>query len=260
MIDIQKNRLELQDVCLSYPIVHSDSYSLKRWMSRGFDTSKNFETEFDALKNLTLTIKDGERVGLIGLNGAGKTTLLKAISGIYKPRSGIMNIHGKVSSILDFATGFEAEMTGVENIYIRGLLLGMDPDMIRQKTEDIIKFSELGDHVYQPVRTYSAGMFIRLAFATTTSIDPDILIMDEVVGAGDASFQEKAEKRLRNLITRGNVVIMSSHSMGMIEEFCNRVIWLEKGVVMADGATKDVIKAYLASVHQPLIATVQVVA
>lgn len=250
MITQNQNRIEIENMCLSYPIVHSDSYSLKRWMSRGFDMKENFETEFDALKNLNLTIKNGERVGLIGLNGAGKTTLLKAITGIYKPRSGRLDIHGNVSSILDFATGFEGEMTGVENIYIRGLLLGMDPETIRKKTEDIIKFSELGDHVYQPVRTYSAGMFIRLAFATTTSIDPDILVMDEVVGAGDASFQEKAEKRLRDLITRGNVVIMSSHSMGMIEEFCTRVIWLEKGVVMADGETKDVIKAYLASVHQ----------
>ena len=241
--------IDLKNICLSYPLVHSDSYSLKRWMARGFDTKTNFETEFDALKDLNLSIHNGERVGLIGLNGAGKTTLLKAISGIYKPRSGEMKINGQVSSILDFATGFEGEMTGVENIYIRGLLLGMDPETIRKKTEDIIKFSELGDHVYQPVRTYSAGMFIRLAFATTTSIEPDILVMDEVVGAGDASFQEKAERRLRDLITRGNIVIMSSHSMGMIEEFCNRVIWLEKGVVMGDGPTKDVIKAYLSSVH-----------
>ncbi len=244
------NRIELKNVFLSYPLVHSDSYSLKRWMSRGFDTKTNFEEEFDALKDLNLTIKDGERVGLIGLNGAGKTTLMKTISGIYKPRSGEMNIHGRVSSILDFATGFEGEMTGVENIYIRGLLLGMDPETILRKTEEIIKFSELGDHVYQPVRTYSAGMFIRLAFATTTSIDPDILVMDEVVGAGDASFQDKAEKRLRNLIERGNVVVMSSHSMGMIKEFCNRVIWLERGVVMNDGPTDEVIDSYISSVHK----------
>ncbi len=244
------NRIELKDVFLSYPLVHSDSYSLKRWMSRGFDTKTNFEEEYDALKNLNLSIKDGERVGLIGLNGAGKTTLLKTISGIYKPRSGVLNINGRVSSILDFATGFEGEMTGVENIYIRGLLLGMDPETIKRKTEDIIKFSELGDHIYQPVRTYSAGMFIRLAFATTTSIDPDILVMDEVVGAGDASFQDKAEKRLRNLIERGNVVVMSSHSMDMIKEFCNRVIWLEKGVVMNDGPTNEVIDHYIQSVHK----------
>lgn len=242
-------KIELKNICLSYPLVHSDSYSLKRWMARGFDTKTNFETEYDALKDLTLTINNGERVGLIGLNGAGKTTLLKAISGIYKPRSGEMNITGHVSSILDFATGFESEMTGVENIYIRGLLLGMDPDTIRRKTEDIIKFSELGDHVYQPVRTYSAGMFIRLAFATTTSIDPEILVMDEVVGAGDASFQEKAEKRLRDLITRGNIVMMSSHSMDMVREFCTRVIWLQKGVVMADGPTDDVLELYLNAVH-----------
>jgi ABC-type polysaccharide/polyol phosphate transport system ATPase subunit len=198
-----------------------------------------------ALDRVSFEMRDGERIGLIGHNGAGKSTLLRVASGIYSPTQGAVTQNGRVSPLLDFGTGFEMELTGLENIELRSLILGMTPKEVASKQQEIAEFSGLGEFLFQPVRTYSAGMFIRLAFAIATSIEPEILILDEVVGAGDADFVNKANQRMRDMVKRGRALILASHSIGALHEFCDRVIWIERGVIVADGPTEAVCGMYM---------------
>ncbi len=182
---------------------------------------------------------------MIGSNGAGKSTLLKAIAGILSPSSGEINILGQLSTLLDFATGFEMEMTGYDNIIIRGLLLGMTLEEITSKRDEIARFADLGDFINQPLKTYSSGMFVRLAFAVATSIKPDVLIIDEIVGAGDASFADKANDRMMSMLEHGNIIIMATHSPDLALKICNRGIWLDKGKIKMDGPIDTVLNKYL---------------
>lgn len=198
-----------------------------------------------ALDNINLSIGQGERVGVIGLNGAGKSTLLKLMAGIYPPTSGKVNVIGHVCPMFEFATGFEMHQTGWDNIRIRALLLGMQPDEVEEKIHKIAEFTELGEFLNYPVRTYSAGMFIRLAFAVSTSINPEILLLDEVVGAGDMNFAAKAKDRMFEFMQNGKILVFTSHSMELIREYCDRVIWIKRGVVVEDGNASSVISDYL---------------
>ncbi|MER8810193.1 ABC transporter ATP-binding protein [Mesorhizobium australicum] len=198
----------------------------------------------DALKGVTAVIEQGERVGLIGLNGAGKSTLLKVMAGIYMPTSGVAETEGHICPMFEFATGFEMHQTGRDNIRIRGLLLGMTPDEIEAKLPEIEEFTELGEFLSYPVRTYSAGMFIRLAFAVSTSINPEILLIDEVMGAGDIKFANKARNRMFEFMEQGKILVFSSHNFDLIRSFCSRTIWLDKGSVVMDGGTEEVIHNY----------------
>lgn len=197
-----------------------------------------------ALNDINLDIGNGERVGVIGLNGAGKSTLLKLIAGIYPPTSGSVNVVGHVCPMFEFATGFEMHQTGWDNIRIRALLLGMQPDEVEEKINKIAEFTELGEFLDYPVRTYSSGMFIRLAFAVSTSINPEILLLDEVVGAGDMNFAAKAKSRMLEFMQNGKILVFTSHSMDLIREYCDRVIWVKSGSIVFDGATDDVINEY----------------
>lgn len=197
-----------------------------------------------AIKNMNLEIKDGERVTIIGHNGAGKSTFLKIISGIYPPTSGELRVEGRISSMFELATGFEMEQSGLDNIYLRGLMLGESPKQIKEKMRGIAEFSELGDFLNMPVKYYSSGMFIRLAFSVSTAINPEILLLDEVVGAGDAAFIAKANKRMKELISSSRIMILVTHSMKDAVELGNRTIWLERGEVIMDGAPESVVKAY----------------
>ncbi len=224
----------MKDVNVHYPI--NQSKSLK-----DFFVKPNMIT---ALNNVNLRIKRGERVGLIGLNGAGKSTLLKVMAQIYRPTRGICITQGNICPLFEFATGFEMDLTGWHNIRIRGMLLGMSRNELDEKIKEIAQFTELGDFLNYPVRTYSAGMFIRLAFAVSTAIDPEILLLDEVMGAGDAAFAKKAQDRINQFIDKGQIMIFSSHSFDLLQKFCERTIWLQKGVVMADGPTEAVWKEY----------------
>ncbi|RWN30813.1 MAG: ABC transporter ATP-binding protein [Mesorhizobium sp.] len=198
----------------------------------------------EALNDVTVAIQQGERVGLIGLNGAGKSTLLKVMAGIYMPTSGIAETEGHVCPMFEFATGFEMHQTGRDNIRIRGLLLGMTSDEIEAKLPEIEEFTELGEFLKYPVRTYSAGMFIRLAFAVSTSINPEILLIDEVMGAGDIRFAKKAKNRMFEFMEQGKILVFSSHNFDLLKSFCARTIWLEKGRIVMDGGTEDVIAKY----------------
>ena len=183
----------------------------------------------NALKDITLSIRDGDRIGLIGHNGSGKSTFLRLLARIYEPLSGDIQINGCVSPLLDIMQGIEAELTGYENILTRGTILGLTRKQIREKTQEIIELSGLGDYLAMPLRTYSSGMKVRLAFSISTSIDPDILLIDEVFGAGDAGFMDKARKKMVSLLNQSSIVVMATHSDELIQEFCNKALLMEGG-------------------------------
>ena len=205
-----------------------------------------------ALDSISFVIRGGERVGIIGPNGAGKSTLLKLLARIYPPQKGGVRVEGHVCPLFEFATGFEMEATGWDNIRTRALLLGMSSKEIEDKIEEIASFTGLEDFLDIPVRCYSSGMLLRLAFATSTAVNPEILLLDEVMAAGDASFLARAKARMENLIDRAHIVVFASHSLGMLPSFCERTIWLDHGRIIQDGPTEQVIRAYEASInHEP---------
>jgi len=197
-----------------------------------------------AIKDMNLLIKDGERLAIIGNNGAGKSSFLKMISGIYPPTSGNLIVDGRISSMFELSTGFEMEQNGWDNIYLRGLMLGETPASIKMKMKEIADFSELGDFLNMPVKYYSSGMFVRLAFSVSTAIKPDILLLDEVVAAGDAGFIKKATLRMKEMMEISKIMVLVTHGMQSAIEMCNRCIWLERGNIVMDGTPEEVTKAY----------------
>lgn len=213
-----------------------------------------------ALRQVSLTIRAGERVGLIGLNGAGKSTLLKVMARIYPPVGGEARVVGRICPLFEFVTGFEMEASGWENIRTRALLLRMSPREIERKLDEIGSFTGLGDFLDLPVRCYSSGMLLRLAFAASTAVDPEILLLDEVMAAGDADFIERARARINGVMERASIVVFASHSPDLLMEFCSRTIWLDHGRVAADGSTAEVLGAYAASVREGREAVTAVVA
>lgn len=242
---VMTKAIELHNVSIDYPIQHEDGYSFKNSLINFYAKAKKPKVDFfRALNSVSLNINKGEKIGIIGLNGAGKSTLLRVMSGIFLPSEGRITIHGNVSPLLDFATGFESHLTGIDNIIIRLMLLGLSKEKAIEKIPEIIEFTELGDFIYQPVRTYSSGMFIRLAFAVSTSINPEILVADEIIGAGDAQFAAKARLRLTSFLSQDSTTILSSHSMELLHEFCYRVIWLHHGEIIDDGPTESILNKY----------------
>ncbi len=197
-----------------------------------------------ALRGITLNVADGERVGVIGGNGSGKTTLLRVLSGVYAPTSGVATIDGHASSLIDLTMGMDPEATGYENIVMRGIMLGLSRKEANGLIDDVAAFSQLGEYLALPIRTYSSGMLLRLAFAVCTSVNSEILIFDEIIGVGDAAFAERAQKRLDSLIERSNIMFLATHDNTMIERFCNRVLWIQEGRIRLDGRPTDVLAAY----------------
>jgi len=239
------NAIELHKVSIDYYLDNEDAYSLKNAVLNFYAKAKKpIAKTFRALDNISFSVANGEKLGIIGLNGSGKTTLLRTVSGIFQPSKGKVKINGIVSPLLDFNTGFEQNLTGVENIKIRLMFLGLSSLEAEEKIPSIVEFSELGDFIHQPVRTYSAGMSLRLAFAASTAIDPEILVADEVIGTGDAQFAIKAKKRLENFLSLDCTMVLSSHSMDLVRNYCSRIIWLKNGEVIADGDSEKVIKEY----------------
>jgi len=225
--------------------------SLKEYLLQGFfRPSKKSSIEVQALEHIDLTIAEGDRLGIIGHNGAGKSTLLKLLAGIYPPTTGKRSVWGNVSSLFDIALGFESEASGWDNIMYRGYLQGETQRSMRAKMQPIAEFSELGDFLNMPVRYYSAGMMVRLAFSIATAIEPEILIVDEVLAAGDMAFQNKARQRMRELMSTARAVIVVSHELASLSLLCDRVLWLDHGKIRLIGRTDEVIAAYTQAVTQ----------
>ena len=216
--------------------------------------SKRKYEKFYALNNVSFEISTGECVGIIGHNGAGKSTLLKILTGVAFATTGELNINGKISSLLELGSGFNPELSGIENIYFNGTLNGLTTKEIDEKKEDIIEFADIGDFVYQPVKSYSSGMFARLAFAVAINIDPDILIVDEILSVGDVGFQVKCMEKFEEFKKSGRTIIYVSHGLGTVKKFCDRAIWLQKGAVVDDGNSVIVVERYYNISFNPAVA------
>jgi ABC-type polysaccharide/polyol phosphate transport system ATPase subunit len=241
--------LRLRNLSVDFPIYQGSSRSLKKAIVANTTRGNLARDALDritvrALNDLNFNVEEGDRVGLLGLNGSGKTTLLKVLAGIYRPTRGQLLASGRVSSLLDINVGMNADATGYENIILRGMYMGIHPRDMRKRVEEIAEFTELDDYLNMPVRTYSAGMSVRLAFATATCIAPEILLLDEWLGAGDALFMAKAKKRMEEFVKLSSVLVLASHSMPLLEEWCTHGIWLELGHVKMTGRMKDVVAAY----------------
>lgn len=241
--------ITFENASVSIPIFNANGRSLTSRILQvatggRLDADPNGHVAVIALDNLTFTIRDGSRVGLLGHNGAGKSTLLRALSGVYAPSVGKAIIEGEVGSLIDLSLGINPEATGRENIYIRGALLGLTKREIAQRFDSIVEFSELGDFIEMPVRTYSSGMHLRLAFAVSTVVRPEILLMDEWLSVGDESFRHKAEARLTEIVDSTKILVIATHSRELLEKTCSRAIWLEHGQVKMDGPATEVAQAY----------------
>jgi lipopolysaccharide transport system ATP-binding protein len=241
--------IDFQNVCVDFPIYNANGRSLKKRLIQvatggqlGADPQGRVVVR--ALEDLSFTIKDGDRVALLGHNGAGKSTLLRLSSGVYEPSAGVARIEGEIGSLIDISLGIDPEATGRENIFLRGGLLGMTRREISNRMDEIIDFSELGVFIDMPLRTYSTGMHLRLAFAVSTIVRPEILLMDEWLSVGDEGFKHKAEKRLTELVESTNILVIASHSRDLVMHTCNRVIWLEHGKIRMDGDPNSVCHAY----------------
>jgi lipopolysaccharide transport system ATP-binding protein len=242
----------LNNVGIEIPIFNASTRSLKKKLIQTVTGGSIHQYDeglvvVKALQNINLEIKHGDRIGLLGHNGAGKSTLLRVLSGVYKPTHGQATIKGYASSLIDVSLGIDSEATGRENIFIRAALLGLSKKQITEQMEEIIEFSELGDFIDMPVRTYSSGMHLRLAFSVSTIIRPEILIMDEWLSVGDESFKHKAEVRMQELVEGTSVLIIATHSRELIMKTCNRALWLEHGKIKMDENVKDVCELYFGS-------------
>jgi lipopolysaccharide transport system ATP-binding protein len=241
--------IEFNNVSVDFPIYNANGRSLKKRLIQvatggQLGADQQGRVVVRALEGLSFTLRDGDRVGLLGHNGAGKSTLLRLLSGVYEPSSGSARIEGEIGSLIDISLGIDPEATGRENIYLRGGLLGMTRTEITSQIEGVIEFSELGDFVDMPLRTYSTGMHLRLAFAVSTIVRPEILLMDEWLSVGDEGFKHKAEARMTELVQSTNILVIASHSRDLVLHTCNRVIWLEHGKIRMDGDAQSVVFAY----------------
>lgn len=205
---------------------------------------KKYHREFHALENVSIEIKKGETLGIIGKNGAGKSTLLKILTGVLTQTSGSIEINGMVSALLELGAGFNPELSGFENVFFSGMILGYSREEMKEKIDDILSFADIGEYVYQPVKTYSSGMFARLAFAVAVNVDPDILIVDEVLSVGDMRFQQKSIRKMNEFRENGKTILFVTHDNGVVNKFCTRVIWLNDGKILKDGTPEKVTKNY----------------
>lgn len=248
--------IQFDKVCVDFPIYSASSRSLKKRLLEvatggQLNTDPHGHVVVRALRDLNLTLRDGDRVGLLGHNGAGKSTMLRLLGGVYEPSAGTARIDGKITSLIDILLGIDREATGRENIYFRGTLLGMSKSHIQRRMEEIVDFSELGDFIDMPLHTYSSGMHLRLAFAVSTIMQPEILVMDEWLSVGDEGFKRKAEARLAELVQASNILVIASHSRELILRTCNRVIWLEHGAIRMDGPAEAVAAEYFPPEEKP---------
>lgn len=235
--------IDVRDITMRYSINADRVTSLKEYVIKLLKKDLTYEY-FTALNGVSFSVKKGEVLGLIGHNGAGKSTILKVISGIVKPTEGSVHVYGNVVPMLELGSGFDMEMTGRENIFLNGAILGYSEKFLNERYDEIVEFAEIGQFIDIPLRNYSSGMIARLAFSIATVVEPEILIVDEVLSVGDANFQEKSKKRMMELMSGGTTVLFVSHGLAQIRELCDHVVWMDHGKVKMYGETQTVCDAY----------------
>lgn len=242
--------IELDDVSLHFRVRQKRHLTLKEYLIHHlYRKSANPYVEVRALDRVSMTFHDGDRVGILGHNGAGKSTLLRLLAGVYPPTSGKRQVQGRLGSLFDITLGFEMDSTGWENINFRSYLLGETPKSIAPKRKEIAEFTELGEFLNMPIRYYSAGMLVRLAFAISTAIEPEVLLVDEVLSVGDLAFQNKARARMERMMNTARVIVMVSHDLDSLASICQTGVWMDHGRVKRIGPMREVIAAYTAEVH-----------
>ena len=235
--------IEVKDVSMRFRMANDNIRSIKEYAVQMLKGKIQYN-EFEALKNVSFDVKRGEVVGLIGHNGAGKSTMLKVISGILKPTEGSVTVRGNIAPMLELGSGFDFDMTGRENIFLNGAILGYSEEFLNSKYDEIVAFSEIGQFIDVPLRNYSSGMIARLAFSIATVVVPEVLIVDEVLSVGDAAFQEKSYRRMMELMHGGTTVLFVSHDLNQIRSMCNRVVWLDRGQMLMFGEARDICDRY----------------
>jgi len=240
--------IDTYNACVDFPIFDAKSRSMKKALlsTAGGAIGRNSDNTVvvEALRDINLHLREGDRVGLVGHNGAGKSTLLRLLSGIYEPTRGSAHIRGRVAPVFDLGVGMDPEISGYENIIIRGLFLGQTRKQMTAKIDEIAEFSELGEYLNMPLRTYSTGMRVRLALGVVTSIEPEILLLDEGIGAVDAAFMAKARVRLQELVKRSGILVFASHSNDFLAQLCNTALWIDHGEIREAGLVDEVVEAY----------------
>ena len=238
-----ENMIEVKNVTMKFRMSNEPINSLKEIFTTAVKGKLKFN-EFLALDNISFNVEKGETIGLIGRNGAGKSTTLKLISGILKPTEGTIKTYGNIVPMLELGAGFDLELTGRENIYLNGAILGYSKEYLESKFDEIVEFAEIEEFIDMPIRNYSSGMMARLAFSIASVVQPEILIVDEILAVGDVAFQEKSFNRMKELMSGGATVLFVSHNIDKIEEMCHKVIWIEKGKLIKMGETHKVLKEY----------------
>ncbi len=235
--------ITVENVTMKFHLNASKTTNLKEWVV-AFLKKRLRYNDFYALQDISFTVEPGEVLGIIGQNGSGKSTLLKVISGVYKATSGSSRVNGRIAPMLELGSGFDYELSGRENVFLNGAILGYDEKFLKSKYDEIVAYSELEEFILQPLKTYSSGMVTRLAFSIATLVEPEILIVDEILSVGDERFQRKSRDRMRQMMEGGTTVLMVSHSLDQIRDLCTRALWLDHGHMMALGDTQPVCDQY----------------
>jgi ABC-type polysaccharide/polyol phosphate transport system ATPase subunit len=248
---IGQARVSFENVVQHFRVIRERPDTLRETIVHLFRNRTSYY-DFEALKGVSFVVSDGESVGIVGRNGSGKSTILRIIAGVYRPTAGVAKVSGKIAPLIELGAGFHPDLTGRENIVLNGLLLGLSKQEIRNREEQIVEFAELGAFIDSPVKQYSTGMFMRLGFAIATEVDPDILLLDEILAVGDAAFQQKCLERISDFHRRGKTIFIVSHAPGNIRKFCQRALWIHDGVLRADGPADKIISRYEELLQQPV--------
>lgn len=240
---MNKNIILVEHLSMKFNLANERTESLKEYLVKFLKGKLNY-SEFWALKDVSFKIKSGETVGILGANGSGKSTLLKCICGIYPPSGGKITVDGSIAHLIELGAGFDPDLTARENIFLNGAVMGFSKNFMKEKYDEIVDFSELKQFMDIPIKNFSSGMHARLGFSAATIVQPDILIVDEILGVGDAAFQEKCHKRMETLRSNGTTMLFVSHSLPQVRELCSKAIWLKRGIKIMDGESKEVCDAY----------------
>ena len=239
--------ISVEHLTMEFKISKDKIDTLKEYIIRTLKRNKKEKEKVRVLDDLTFKVYKGDKVGILGFNGAGKSTLLKILAGIYEPTYGTIHINGKVAPLLELSAGFDKNYSGVNNIYLNGAFLSMEKEFLDDKFDEIVEFSELGEYIHYPVKNYSSGMRAKLGFSIATLIEPDILIVDEILSVGDIKFRKKSSKKINELMAEGVTVLLVSHSIGQIRKICDKCIWIDNGKIVMEGEVNEVCDAYISN-------------